>query len=168
MSELAKVLRDGRAKSGLSLRQVEARTAVPNAHLSMVGTGRIEKPSPDVLWRLAELYGLPKRWVMECGGHLASPVVQAALGYEHLGGRDRYADFIAPTQPQLSNEDRERLFAIEVALTALRRPDDAAFLRKLASQPVDDLPEPEFETIPGQRPILPQQHGEVEEDADRG
>ena len=135
MSELAKVLRDGRAKSGLSLRQVEARTAVPNAHLSMVETGRIEKPSPDVLWRLAELYGLPKRWVMECGGHLASPVVQAALGYEHLGGRDRYADFIAPTQPQLSDEDRERLKELATEKENEGLEFDANLLRKLASQP---------------------------------
>lgn len=76
---VGRLLRLERLSQGLTLRQVEARTGVPNPHVSQIETGTIKKPSAEHLWRLADLYGLPKRDVLELGGHLDNPVVAAAL-----------------------------------------------------------------------------------------
>ncbi|HWK29194.1 MAG TPA: helix-turn-helix transcriptional regulator [Solirubrobacter sp.] len=55
---LADALRDARRRHGLSLRDVERRTGIRNAHLSQLETGTIVKPEMALLWELAELYGL--------------------------------------------------------------------------------------------------------------
>ena len=37
---------------------MERRTGIHNAHLSQIETGAIERPAPNMLWALAEVYGL--------------------------------------------------------------------------------------------------------------
>lgn len=53
---LAAILRRARRARGMSLRDVERRTAIRNAHLSQIETGRIARPEPALLWELATLY----------------------------------------------------------------------------------------------------------------
>ncbi len=69
---LAALLRDLRAAKGLSLREVEEATgqAVSNAYLSQLENGRIKKPSPHVLYSLAEVYVVPYEALMERAGYL--------------------------------------------------------------------------------------------------
>jgi len=55
---LADILRRARLHKGWSLREVEKRTGVPNAHLSQIEHGRIRKPDAAILWRLADFYVL--------------------------------------------------------------------------------------------------------------
>ncbi len=55
---LGGVLRAARQRHGLSLRDVERRTGIRNAHLSQVETGTIAKPELALVWDLAELYEL--------------------------------------------------------------------------------------------------------------
>jgi HTH-type transcriptional regulator, competence development regulator len=83
---LGKTLAAARAEKKWSLREVERRTGVNNAHLSQIETGAIERPAPNVLWALAEVYGLDLRELMRMSGHVeaaaeATPgsVVGAAL-----------------------------------------------------------------------------------------
>ena len=57
---------------GLSLRQVEQRTGVSNAHLSQIERGAIRRPDPAILMNLAELYGLNYELVAEWSGHLGA------------------------------------------------------------------------------------------------
>jgi transcriptional regulator with XRE-family HTH domain len=63
---LGEVLKRARTHRQLSLRQVEERTGVLNAHLSQIERGQIRRPDPSLLWRLSELYlldfGLLARW----------------------------------------------------------------------------------------------------------
>lgn len=68
---LGEVLRTSREAMGLTLRDIEQRTEgrVKNAYLSQVETGHIERPSPEVLWRLAELYGLDYEELLFSAGH---------------------------------------------------------------------------------------------------
>jgi transcriptional regulator with XRE-family HTH domain len=54
---LADILRRARLHKGWSLREVEKRTGVPNAHLSQIEHGRIRKPDAAILWRLADWAG---------------------------------------------------------------------------------------------------------------
>ena len=71
-SELGSVLADLRKAKGLTLRQVEEATgrAVSNAYLSQLENGKINKPSPNVLHSLAEVYVVPYEGLMEKAGYL--------------------------------------------------------------------------------------------------
>ena len=73
--ELGTLLADLRTAKGLSLREVELATgnAVSNAYLSQLENGRIQKPSPNVLHGLAEVYGVPYEALMEKAGYLLPP-----------------------------------------------------------------------------------------------
>jgi transcriptional regulator with XRE-family HTH domain len=70
--ELGALLADLRTAKGLSLRDVEDATGdtVSNAYLSQLENGRIQKPSPNVLHSLAEVYALPYETLMEKAGYL--------------------------------------------------------------------------------------------------
>jgi transcriptional regulator with XRE-family HTH domain len=74
--ELGALLAGLRTAKGLSLREVEEATgeAVSNAYLSQLENGRIRKPSPNVLHRLAEVYGVGYETLMEKAGYLLSPI----------------------------------------------------------------------------------------------
>jgi HTH-type transcriptional regulator, competence development regulator len=71
-SELGGLLADLRKAKGLSLREVEeaAGKAVSNAYLSQLENGKIRKPSPNVLYSLAEVYAVPYEALMEKAGYL--------------------------------------------------------------------------------------------------
>jgi transcriptional regulator with XRE-family HTH domain len=66
---LGSVLRDARQGLGLSLREVERRTGIANAHLSQVETGTIARPEPALLWDLSVLYDLDFATLVELAGH---------------------------------------------------------------------------------------------------
>ncbi len=70
--ELGSILVELRQATGLTLREVEEQThrAVSNAYLSQLENGRIKKPSPNVLRRLAEVYPVPYESLMEKSGYL--------------------------------------------------------------------------------------------------
>jgi HTH-type transcriptional regulator, competence development regulator len=67
---LGEELRRLRLKKGVSLREVEKATEVSNAYLSQLETGKTEQPSPRVLHKLAEYYGVPYNRLMEIAGYL--------------------------------------------------------------------------------------------------
>ncbi len=54
-----------RASHRLTLRQVEEVTGISNAYLSQLETGKIAQPSPNYLYKLAEVYRLPYDLLME-------------------------------------------------------------------------------------------------------
>ncbi len=63
-------LRSLREALDLSLREVEERTDVSNAYLSQIETGSVTRPSPHILYKLADFYGVEHRTLMERAGHL--------------------------------------------------------------------------------------------------
>jgi transcriptional regulator with XRE-family HTH domain len=67
---LGEVLRGARAAAGLSLRDVERRTGIRNAHLSQIETDTIAKPEMAILWELAALYGLDFARLLALAGHV--------------------------------------------------------------------------------------------------
>jgi transcriptional regulator with XRE-family HTH domain len=68
---LATVLRAAREASGLSLRDVERRTAIRNAHVSQLETGAISKPDMALLWELASVYELDFDDLLRLAGYPA-------------------------------------------------------------------------------------------------
>lgn len=57
MLEIGDFLKTQRKRHGLTLRQVEEKTGISNSYLSQVERGK-RTPSPDVLGRLAPVYGI--------------------------------------------------------------------------------------------------------------
>jgi transcriptional regulator with XRE-family HTH domain len=54
----------------LTLRAVENLTGISNAYLSQLETGKVEKPSPNYLYKLAEAYNVPYDLLMEKAGYI--------------------------------------------------------------------------------------------------
>jgi transcriptional regulator with XRE-family HTH domain len=85
---LGQYLWDLRQAARLTLREVEESSGVSNAYLSQLETGKITKPSPDFLHRLAGLYSerLPANApvtcsyerMMELAGHIVPAKEQGA------------------------------------------------------------------------------------------
>jgi transcriptional regulator with XRE-family HTH domain len=67
---LGEVLKRARAHLGFSLRQVEQRSGVSNAHLSQIERGSIKRPDLALLVQLAELYKLDYRLIAEWAGYI--------------------------------------------------------------------------------------------------
>lgn len=70
-------LKSLRAAAKLSLRDAEGQSGVSNAFLSQIESGKVKKPSPAMLNRLAQLYRVPYATLMERAGH---PVPKASGG----------------------------------------------------------------------------------------
>jgi transcriptional regulator with XRE-family HTH domain len=70
---LGDVLKAARQQRGLSLRDVERRTGIRNAHLSQVETGGIVRPEMALLWDLAALYELDFSTLLRLAGHTGGP-----------------------------------------------------------------------------------------------
>jgi transcriptional regulator with XRE-family HTH domain len=71
---------------GMSLRDVEEATnnEVSNAYLSQLETGKITKPSPNILYALATLYGVSYAKLMERAGYVSpSTKVEKRAGNRH-------------------------------------------------------------------------------------
>ncbi len=87
---MGQYLWDLRQAAGMSLREVEEVADVSNAYISQLETGKIAKPSPDVLHRLSEAYAsrLPRNApvsssferMMELAGHIVPEKKQMRKG----------------------------------------------------------------------------------------
>jgi transcriptional regulator with XRE-family HTH domain len=77
--QFGEYLRSLRSTSKLSLRDVEGQTGVSNAFLSQIESGKVKKPSPTMLDKLARLYRVPYATLMERAGH---PVPKTSSGTE--------------------------------------------------------------------------------------
>jgi transcriptional regulator with XRE-family HTH domain len=110
---LGSLLGDLRTAKGLSLREVEEATgrAVSNAYLSQLEKGRIRKPSPHVLHRLAAVYLVPYETLMEKAGYL--------LPESRVGRRKRLAVFAID---DLTAEEEEELLKYLAFLRSRKPP----------------------------------------------
>jgi HTH-type transcriptional regulator, competence development regulator len=112
---LGAALRAARAESGLSLRDVERRTGIHNAHLSQIETDTIAKPEMAILWDLASLYGIDFARLLALAGYAAGPssgsrrrrmtVALRALGQLEPGDQDEALRFMAELK---ARRERER------------------------------------------------------------
>jgi transcriptional regulator with XRE-family HTH domain len=68
--QVGQILRRARQRRGWSLRDVERRTGIPNAHLSQIEREHIRRPDIEILWTLSELYSLDFPLIAAWSGHL--------------------------------------------------------------------------------------------------
>lgn len=69
LSKLGSFLASARQHQKLTLRAVETETGISNAYLSQLETGKIRSPSPVMLRKLSDLYGIPYATVLELAGY---------------------------------------------------------------------------------------------------
>jgi HTH-type transcriptional regulator, competence development regulator len=76
----------------MSLRDVERATGkeVSNAYLSQLETGKIENPSPHVLYTLAEVYGVSYENLMKRAGYIVPSKAKRTASVKH-GSAATYA-----------------------------------------------------------------------------
>ena len=85
---LGAYLRQVRRSLGLSLRQVEAATgkAVSNGYLSQIESGDVERPSPNVLFHLAGVYGIEYGKLLSRAGHRVPASSQGGVMPQTVAG----------------------------------------------------------------------------------
>src|SRR5215207_839639 len=101
-----------RAARGLSLRDVERRTGIRNAHLSQIETDTIAKPEMAILWKLASLYGLDFARLLALAGH--------ASGSETSGSQRRRTTVALRALSQLTPGDQAEALRFMAELKARR------------------------------------------------
>lgn len=130
MPKLGGLLAERREAVGLSLREVQRRTGIHNAHLSQIEKGHIERPEVGLLFQLSELYDVDLGLLLELSGHLRNEekgaaqraVTTAALRAVGRVAPSRQAEALsylhrlarAPqrTEPDLSEAARQRVAAV--------------------------------------------------------
>ena len=87
-SPLGPFLKSAREAKRLTLRDVEREVEISNAYLSQLESGRIKEPSPNMLFRLCELYGVSYDLAMELAGYPSASTSKrrgVAEAYGRLG-----------------------------------------------------------------------------------
>jgi transcriptional regulator with XRE-family HTH domain len=105
---LGDYLRQSRQALGLTLREVEARTnkSVTNGYLSQIEKNSIKRPSPNVLFNLANVYGLEYSDLLKRAGH---HVPSATREDAARPGDDSLAGIPLRAIQELTEEERKEL-----------------------------------------------------------
>jgi HTH-type transcriptional regulator, competence development regulator len=103
-TEFGTYLKGLREAAGLTLREVEERTGgvVKNGYLSQIEKGLINRPSPGILFELAQVFGVSYRLLLIYAGHRV-PEEQVAPDQRAV------ADLPLSSFAELDAEDRQAL-----------------------------------------------------------
>lgn len=117
---LGQYLASIRKDRGFTLREVEERTnkQVSNAYLSQLENKKIEKPSPNILHALAELYGVSFERLMEMAGYV-SPSAKRTQEERH----GRIATF---AEHNLTPDEEQELMQYLEFIRNRKKPGDKA------------------------------------------
>jgi HTH-type transcriptional regulator, competence development regulator len=69
LSNLGSFLASARQHKQLTLRAVETETGISNAYVSQLETGKVRSPSPVILRKLSDLYGVSYINVLDLAGY---------------------------------------------------------------------------------------------------
>lgn len=115
---LGQYLASIRADRQMTLRQVEEATKkeVSNAYLSQIENDRIQKPSPNILHALAELYGIDTLKLMEMAGYITSSVTR--------GADERHGRVATFSEHNLTPDEEQALVEYLQFIRSRKRPND--------------------------------------------
>lgn len=113
--DFGKELRRLRQSRGVTLRTVEQETGISNAYLSQLETGKIAKPSPNYLYKLAEFYEVPYGLLLEHAGYVSREPSQGEKK------RRRLSAAALATISDLTPEEEEALMDYAAYLRSRRR-----------------------------------------------
>ena len=111
---IGKYLASIRADREMTLREVEEATnrQVSNAYLSQIENDRIRKPSPNILFVLAEIYGISFENLMGLAGYFVAATKRS---------EERHARVAAFAEHQLTPEEESELMHYLQFLRANRK-----------------------------------------------
>lgn len=111
---LASIRRDRK----LTLREVEEATSkqVSNAYLSQIETNKIQKPSPNILHALAELYVIDFEKLMDMAGYLTSAT--------RRGDGQRHGRIPTFAEHNLTPEEETQMMEYLQFIRSRKRPGD--------------------------------------------
>ncbi|MBZ5497776.1 MAG: helix-turn-helix domain-containing protein [Acidobacteriia bacterium] len=69
MSTLGEYLAELRQGRGLTFRDLEEKARISNGYLNLLEHDRIKSPSPEILFKLANFYGVPLSLLMKLAGY---------------------------------------------------------------------------------------------------
>lgn len=69
-NRLANLLLQRRNLKGLTLRQLEKETGISNGYLNLLEQGKVVEPSPNILSKLADFYGIEYSELLEAAGYV--------------------------------------------------------------------------------------------------
>jgi HTH-type transcriptional regulator, competence development regulator len=105
LQPLGEYLRSLREYLKLTLREVQEASEVSNAYLSQLENGKITKPSPHILHKLAAVYNEPYETLMEKAGYIGRSAEESIkTTKKHRTGR-----LAALVKEELTQEEEEEL-----------------------------------------------------------
>lgn len=115
---LGRYLESIRTDRRMTLRQVEeaSNREVSNAYLSQIENDKIQQPSPGVLYRLSEIYGVDYAYLMELAGHVVPT--------KGRGETDRHGRVATFADHNLSPAEEAELVEYLKFMRMRRRPGD--------------------------------------------
>ncbi len=69
MANLGQYLAELRRAKALTFRDLEQKTGISNGYLNLLEHGRVKRPSPEVLFKLANFYGIAFSSLMAVAGY---------------------------------------------------------------------------------------------------
>lgn len=81
---LGDILKRARLRRELTLRDVEGRTGIPNAHISQIENGGIKRPDIAIVFELSSLYELDFSSLSEWVGYAGTPREVSTRSLEEL------------------------------------------------------------------------------------
>lgn len=79
-AEIGSFLRAIREERGITLREAEAISGISNSYLNQIETGKVIKPSPEVLSKLSKMYNVPYELLLEkCGYEVPTIVAESSV-----------------------------------------------------------------------------------------
>lgn len=112
--EIGKQLEQARKSLGWSLRDAQRESGVSNSYISQIERGDVE-PSPEVLRRLGEAYGVPFEVLMEAAGYLIKRTEPKETG--------KVPAFVFSAAEKMDERDWEAAQAFFQTLLQIRKKD---------------------------------------------
>lgn len=100
MNNYGDFLKAHREAKKLTLRDVEKKIEVSNAYLSQLESGKIKQPSPNTLYKLAELYQVKYEVLMEKVGYPV-PSAEPFTGNKREEASDTFGDISTEEELEL-------------------------------------------------------------------
>jgi transcriptional regulator with XRE-family HTH domain len=100
---LGTFLRAAREKHSLSLRAVEKKVGISNAYLSQIESGKINQPSPNILFKLATFFELSYNDLLQLADYPTKDDIEEEVG----------TSFVARLGPVTENEQDALLEYLE-------------------------------------------------------
>jgi transcriptional regulator with XRE-family HTH domain len=96
MEDFGEYLRSLRLEQRLSLREVEERAGVSNSYLAQLERGQRKPPGADILKKLAPVYNVPVRDLLQAAGYLDDGTVslsqedEVEMAFQYVMNDPRY------------------------------------------------------------------------------